>query len=105
MSTQFLVITSVNSWGRGETEREAVSNAAANAYRDVKEFSFTLYHFPPVFVSEFYVDGMGGVNWTWTEQLMDLPARSQDLIRRSLKVGHFRRDKRGNYKREEVKAA
>lgn len=88
----YIAVTNAKSWGRGESEQEAVRNAAATAYNGRKEFEVIVYCFPKVMVSDAWATGEGGVSWDWQETT---PEEIRDLIQASFMVGHYNRLKGG----------
>ena len=61
----YVVIGSSHNWGAGASDKEAIANATKAAYMGKTEYEFNLYKMDPKVVSEYWIDGMGTLNWEW----------------------------------------
>jgi len=97
MKPTYLVVTSRNSWGKGVTEKEALSEAHKNRYSPTfstnnKPYEVAIWRFPAQFVTGFGCNSMGGVEWDWVEGLTE---KVKDFVRPSFHIGNYIRGARG----------
>jgi hypothetical protein len=85
----YIVITSANSWGYGETEKEALRSAHQHALR--KEYELVIWHMHPTFVDAAYVGDMGDIQWDWSRTAMNAGSHAREALTTAMRLGKFKR--------------